>query len=161
MLSTVTMFLLGIVLYGSTALLPIFLQTLLGYNAMRAWCYLRRHRCADPVAGRRDAHVSCGSTMDGDAGGLDHLGVAISHGALQFEHHFQRCHVGAGLPEHGHGIPVCADQRNAFYFVKRDKVNNATGIMNLHGTSGKRRHCGCDHGVITPRARHQNIWPGT
>lgn len=32
-LSTVTMFALGVVLYGSTVLLPIFLQTLMGYNA--------------------------------------------------------------------------------------------------------------------------------
>jgi len=36
MLSTVTMFLLGFVLYGSTMLLPVFLQTLLGYTAMRS-----------------------------------------------------------------------------------------------------------------------------
>ena len=34
MLATVAMLLLGFVLYGSTALLPIFLQTLLGYTAM-------------------------------------------------------------------------------------------------------------------------------
>ncbi len=33
-LGTVTMFVLGFVLYGSTALLPIFLQTLLGYTAL-------------------------------------------------------------------------------------------------------------------------------
>jgi DHA2 family multidrug resistance protein len=36
MLSTATMFLLGFVLYGSTMLLPVFLQTLLGYSAMRS-----------------------------------------------------------------------------------------------------------------------------
>ena len=34
MLSTVSMLVLGFVLYGSTALLPLFLQTLLGYTAM-------------------------------------------------------------------------------------------------------------------------------
>ena len=34
MLATVSMLLLGFVLYGSTALLPLFLQTLLGYTAM-------------------------------------------------------------------------------------------------------------------------------
>ena len=33
-LATVSMLLLGFVLYGSTALLPLFLQTLLGYTAM-------------------------------------------------------------------------------------------------------------------------------
>jgi len=36
MLSTATMFLLGFVLYGSTMLLPVFLQTLLGYSATRS-----------------------------------------------------------------------------------------------------------------------------
>src|ERR1035438_429797 len=36
MLSTATMFLLGFVLYASTMLLPVFLQTLLGYSAMRS-----------------------------------------------------------------------------------------------------------------------------
>ena len=36
MLSTATMFLLGFVLYASTVLLPVFLQTLLGYTAMRS-----------------------------------------------------------------------------------------------------------------------------
>src|SRR6185369_11797263 len=34
MLATVSMLVLGFVLYGSTALLPLFLQTLLGYTAM-------------------------------------------------------------------------------------------------------------------------------
>jgi DHA2 family multidrug resistance protein len=34
MLSTVTMLVLGFVLYGSTTLLPLFLQTLLGYTAL-------------------------------------------------------------------------------------------------------------------------------
>ena len=34
LLATMTMFMLGFVLYGSTALLPIFLQTLLGYTAL-------------------------------------------------------------------------------------------------------------------------------
>ncbi len=32
-ISTVIMFMLGFVLYGSTGLLPLFLQTLLGYTA--------------------------------------------------------------------------------------------------------------------------------
>jgi DHA2 family multidrug resistance protein len=36
MLSTATMFLLGFVLYASTMLLPVFLQTLMGYTAMRS-----------------------------------------------------------------------------------------------------------------------------
>ena len=36
MLSTASMFLLGFVLYASTMLLPVFLQTLLGYTAMRS-----------------------------------------------------------------------------------------------------------------------------
>ena len=35
-ISTVTMFVLGFVLYGSTMLLPVFLQTLLGYTALRS-----------------------------------------------------------------------------------------------------------------------------
>ena len=35
-LSTMTMFILGFVLYASTMLLPVFLQTLLGYTAMRS-----------------------------------------------------------------------------------------------------------------------------
>ena len=41
-ISTVTMFMLGFVLYGSTVMLPLFLQTLLGYTAMQAaWCSRR------------------------------------------------------------------------------------------------------------------------
>ena len=34
MLATFTMFMLGFVLYGSTVLLPLMLQTLMGYTAM-------------------------------------------------------------------------------------------------------------------------------
>ena len=34
MLATVSMLVLGFVLYGSTALLPLFLQTMLGYTAL-------------------------------------------------------------------------------------------------------------------------------
>ena len=35
-ISTASMFVLGFVLYGSTRLLPLFLQTLLGYTAMQS-----------------------------------------------------------------------------------------------------------------------------
>ena len=45
-LATLTMLVLGFVLYGSTALLPLFLQTLLGYTAMLSGLVLSpgRHR---------------------------------------------------------------------------------------------------------------------
>ena len=36
LLSTGTMFILGFVLYASTMLLPLFLQTLLGYTALQS-----------------------------------------------------------------------------------------------------------------------------
>ncbi len=56
-LSNLTMFALGFVLYGSTMLLPVFLQELMGYtrNAERHGAVSRRDRGHVPHADRRDA----------------------------------------------------------------------------------------------------------
>ena len=73
-LATVSMLVLGFVLYGSTALLPLFLQTLLGYTAMMSGLVLSPGGSGDgglPAGGRHaGAQVSAALAGDLRRGGL-------------------------------------------------------------------------------------------
>ena len=163
MLSTVTMFLLGIVLYGSTALLPIFLQTLLGYNAMTSGLVLSPGGIAVlillPVVGMLTSRV--------EARWMVTLGALIIPGSLFHMAHFNlnitfsdamwaRVYQSMGMAFLFVPINVMA-----FYFVKRDKVNNATGIMNLARNVGGSVGIAGVTTVLSRRVQvHQNILAG-
>lgn len=159
-LATLTMFLLGFVLYGSTALLPIFLQTLLGYTALLSGLVLSPGGMITvimlPLVGKLLGKV--------DARWLVICGVAIVAGSLIHMAHFNldidfrtammaRIYQSAGL-----AFLFVPTNVMAFYFIPKEKINNATGLINLA------RNIGGSFGianVVTLLARrsqfHQNV----
>ncbi len=132
-LSTLTMFMLGFVLYGSTALLPIFLQTLLGYTALLSGLVLSPGGIMVvimlPIVGKLLNWF--------DARWLVLVGAAIISGSLFHMANFNldidfntammaRIYQSAGMAFLFVPINVMA-----FYFIPKEKINNATGIINL------------------------------
>jgi DHA2 family multidrug resistance protein len=132
-LSTATMFLLGFVLYASTMLLPLLLQTLLGYTAMQSGLVLSPGGCAIivlmPVVGFL--------LSKWEARWLVIFGLAVSsfglfqmsHFSLQVDYHsamMARIVQSAGLAFLF--VPI---NTLAFAFVPKERTNYATGIINL------------------------------
>ena len=132
-LATLTMFMLGFVMYGSTALLPIFLQTLLGYTAMLSGLVLSPGGIMViimlPIVGKLVTHfdarwlVICGVVI---------VATSLFHMAtfnLDIDFHtamMARIYQSAGMAFLFVPINVMA-----FYFIPKEKFNNATGIINL------------------------------
>jgi len=133
MLSTATMFLLGFVLYGSTMLLPVFLQTLLGYTALRSGLVLSPGgiviAVTMPLVGFLLAKI--------EARWLVIFGLLVSsfglfHMAgfdLDIDYHtamMARVWQSAGLAFLF--VPI---NTMAFASVPREKMGSATGLINL------------------------------
>ncbi len=128
-LATLTMFMLGFVMYGSTALLPIFLQTLLGYTAMLSGLVLSPGGIMViimlPIVGKLVTHfdarwlVICGVVI---------VATSLFHMAtfnLDIDFHtamMARIYQSAGMAFLFVPINVMA-----FYFIPKEKFNNATG----------------------------------
>jgi DHA2 family multidrug resistance protein len=132
-LSTLSMLVLGFVLYGSTALLPLFLQTLLGYTAMLSGLVLSPGGLATivllPIVGMLLRHFQ--------ARWLVVVGVLVSSGGLLLMSRFTlgvdystavwaRIVQSAGMPFLF--VPISTI---AFAFVPRERTNYATGLFNL------------------------------
>ena len=159
-LATVTMFLLGFVLYGSTALLPIFLQTLLGYTALLSGLVLSPGGLLVlitlPIVGRLLTVLEARWLV---VFGASIVALSLFHMAtfnLEIDFHtamMARIYQSAGMAFLFVPINVMA-----FYFIPKVKFNNATGIINLA------RNIGGSFGianVMTLLARrsqfHQNV----
>jgi DHA2 family multidrug resistance protein len=158
-LATLTMFMLGFVLYGSTALLPIFLQTLLGYTALLSGLVLSPGGFIVvlmlPLVGQLLTHfdarwlVICGVVIV--ASSLFHMATFN----LDIDFHtamMARIYQSAGMAFLFVPINVMA-----FYFIPKEKFNNATGIINLA------RNIGGSFGianVVTLLARRQQFHQG-
>jgi len=159
-ISTFMMYTLGVVLYGTTLLLPILLQTLMGYTAMQSGMVLL-------------------------PGGLVLLAVLPFVGALldRFE---PRWIVATGLLIMATGLfqlshlDLDAGPRSpvsdwivsrmgtaflfvpinvmAFYFVPRDKMNNASGLINLARNVGASTGISFVTTMLDRRSQfHQNV----
>jgi len=132
-LATLTMFVLGFVLYGSTALLPIFLQTLLGYTALLSGLVLSPGGFVVvimlPVVGRLLTRF--------EARWLVVLGVTIV--ALSLFHmstfnldiDFRTAMMARVYQSAGMAFLFVPINVMAFYYIPKEKFNNATGIINL------------------------------
>ncbi len=131
--ATATMFLLGFVLYGSLVLLPLLLQTLLGYTAELSGMVLSPGGIVTlitlPLVGRLLARF--------EARWLIVIGVFITAYSLLMMSRFNlevdfwtsvwtRMVQGVGLAFLF--VPV---NNMAFYFVPREKTNYASGLINL------------------------------
>jgi DHA2 family multidrug resistance protein len=132
-LATVTMFMLGFVLYGSTALLPIFLQTLLGYTALLSGLVLSPGGIIVvimlPVVGKLLTRF--------DARWLVMIGVAIVASSLfhmatfNLDIDFHTAMMARIYQSAGMAFLFVPINVMAFYFIPKEKINNATGIINL------------------------------
>jgi DHA2 family multidrug resistance protein len=133
LISTLSMFMLGVVLYGTTVLLPIFLQTLLGYNATLSGLVLSPGGIAVmvmmPIVGFLIGKIQ--------ARWLVIVGVLITSVSLfhmsQFnlQIDFQTAMWARIYQSLGMAFLFVPINTMAFYFISKEKTNNATGIINL------------------------------
>jgi DHA2 family multidrug resistance protein len=133
MLSTATMFILGFVLYASTMLLPVFLQTLLGYTAMRSGLVLSPGgvviALSMPIVGfllsKLEARWLVIFGLSISAYGL----FSMSRFDLGIDYHtamMARVVQSAGLAFLF--VPI---NTMAFATIAREKMGSATGLINL------------------------------
>ncbi len=132
-IATFTMFMLGFVLYGSTVLLPIMLQTLMGYTAMLSGLVLSPGGLvtllALPIVGRLSQKI--------EARWLVAVGMMITGFALFRMAKFNLyidfwTALGAWtISRTGLAFLFVPINVMAFYYIPKAKMNNATGIINL------------------------------
>jgi DHA2 family multidrug resistance protein len=132
-IATFTMFMLGFVLYGSTVLLPIMLQTLMGYTAMLSGLVLSPGGLATllvlPIVGRLSQRfearwlVAVGLTVTGF--GL----IRMSNFNLSID--FWTAMDAWTISRLGLAFLFVPINVMAFYFIPKEKMNNATGLINL------------------------------
>ncbi len=133
MLSTASMFLLGFVLYASTMLLPVFLQTLLGYPAMLSGLVLSPGgiviALSMPVVGLLLAKV--------EARWLVIFGLCVSSLGLFHMAHFdldvdyRTAMLARVLQSAGLAFLFVPINTMAFATVPKEKMGSATGLINL------------------------------
>ena len=123
LIATMTMFMLGFVLYGSTALLPIFLQTLLGYtrSAERAGAFPGRIR-GDfllPVVGKLLTRLESRWLV---VFGLSIAGISLFHMAhFNLEIDFRTAMMAGLIQSAGMAFLFVPINVMAFYFSQRER----------------------------------------
>jgi DHA2 family multidrug resistance protein len=132
-ISTLTMFMLGFVLYGSTMAMPLFLQTLLGYTAMQSGMALSPGGLAIlvmmPVVGFLLSKF--------EARWLVIFGLLISSfGLFQMTHFdldidFRHAVVARIVQSLGLAFLFVPINTMAFYFISKQNTSYATGLINL------------------------------
>jgi DHA2 family multidrug resistance protein len=159
LLATLTMFVLGVVLYGSTALLPIFLQTLMGYTAMLSGLVLSPGGIMVvimlPVVGKLLTRI--------EARWLVIVGVLIVATSLfhmatfNLDIDFRTAMMARIYQSAGMAFLFVPINVMAFYFIPKEKFNNATGIINLARNIGGSVGIA---GVVTVLARRAQFHQG-
>ena len=159
-LATASMLVLGFVLYGSTALLPLFLQTLLGYTAMLSGMVLSPGGViicvAMPVVGillrKYQARwlVIFGVTVS--ALGL----IAMSHFTLQLDYATAvRSRI---VQSFGLAFLFVPISTVAFMRIPRERMNYATGLYNLARNIGGSSGIAATTTILARRAQyHQSV----
>jgi MFS transporter, DHA2 family, multidrug resistance protein len=162
-ISTVTMFLLGFVLYGSTMLLPVFLQTLLGYTALRSGMVLSPGGIAVlllmPLVGVLITRV--------EARWLVIVGMAISAAGLflmsgfNLEVDFRTAMWARVVQNAGLAFLFVPINTMAFYYIAREKTGYATGLINLARNIGGSAGIALISTLLARRTQfHQQILAG-
>jgi DHA2 family multidrug resistance protein len=133
MLSTATMFLLGFVLYASTMLLPVFLQTLMGYTATRSGLVLSPGGLviafSMPVVGYLLGKI--------EARWLIIFGLVVSSFGLfhmagfDLQVDYKPAMMARVLQSAGLAFLFVPINTMAFAGIQREKMGNATGLINL------------------------------
>lgn len=159
-ISTLTMFMVGFVVYASVVLYPFYLQNLMGYTPYKSGLVLSPSGLvlfiSMPIVGLLLGRM--------EARWLMVIGLASAAGAFYLMSGFNldvsysvavRARMVEGFGEGFLFVPINAA---AFYFIAREKTDQATGFMNLARNVGG--SCGISM-VSTMLARrsqfHQNI----
>jgi DHA2 family multidrug resistance protein len=132
-LSSCTMFLLGFVLYGSTMLLPVFLQTLMGYTAMMSGLVLSPGGLAVlflmPMVGYLLTKVEARWLV---AVGLSVCSVGLFQMArFNLAVDYRTAVLSRVVQSAGLAFLFVPINTMAFASISREKANNATGLINL------------------------------
>ena len=132
-IATFTMFMLGFVLYGTTVLLPLLLQTLMGYTALLSGLVLSPGSLlvliALPIVGRLTQVVEARWLV---AIGLAITGFSLLHMAhFNLEIDFRTAVMAWTYSRLGMAFLFTPINVMAFYFIPKERMNNATGIINL------------------------------
>jgi MFS transporter, DHA2 family, multidrug resistance protein len=132
-LATATMLLVGFVLYGSTLILPLLLQSLLGYTALLSGLVLSPGGlvvlCMAPVVGWLTQRV--------EARWLLAFGVCIFALSLFHMSHFNltidftTAMTSRMFQSLGMAFLFIPINTSAFYYIAQKDVNRATGLINL------------------------------
>ena len=131
--ATFTMFALGIVLYGTTVLLPVLLQTLVGYTAQLSGLVLSPGAIVTlismPIIGRLLVKRDPRSLV---VVGLVILAVGMFQlSKLSLTTSFATFILVWMISRGGLGFLFVPINVMAFSFVPKEKMNNATGMINL------------------------------
>jgi MFS transporter, DHA2 family, multidrug resistance protein len=159
-LCTVSMLLLGFVLYGSTTLLPVFLQTLLGYTAMLSGMVLSPGGIVIlfcmPLVGFLLRKV--------DARWMVIFGVAISsYGLLRMSNFtldvdYSTAVWGRVVQSLGLAFLFVPISTLAFARIPKERTNYATGLFNLARNIGGSTGIATITTILSRRAQyHQNV----
>jgi len=163
MLVTSTMFVLGSVLYGSTMLLPLFLQTLLGYTALTSGLALSPGglvvACMMPLVGwlltRYEPRWLILAGISLTAAGL----YRMSHFNLQID--FRTAVLARTVQSAGLAFLFVPLNTAAFAFTPKEKTNNATGFINLARNIGGSTGIALATTLLARRAQfHQHVLVG-
>jgi MFS transporter, DHA2 family, multidrug resistance protein len=132
-LATFTMFMLGFVLYGTTVLLPLMLQTLMGYTAFLSGLVLSPGSLftllALPLVGRLTQKMEARWLV---ACGLGITGLSLLHmSGFDLQVDFWTAVRAWTYSRIGMAFLFIPINVMAFYFIPKEKMNNATGIINL------------------------------
>jgi DHA2 family multidrug resistance protein len=159
-LATVSMLVLGFVLYGSTALLPLFLQTLLGYTAMLSGMVLSPGGIvicvAMPLVGillrRYQARWLVIFGVMVSALGL----IAMSRFTLQLD--FATAVRSRIVQSFGLAFLFVPISTVAFMRIPRERMNYATGLYNLARNIGGSSGIAATTTMLARRAQfHQSV----
>jgi len=162
-LATVTMYFLGFVLYASTVLLPIYLQTLMGYNATLSGLVLSPGGVVVlyllPIVGFLLSKY--------EARWLVTFGVAMcSLGMYQMagfnlETDYHSAMMARIVQSIGMAFLFVPINTAAFSYLAKEQANNATGIINLARNIGGSSGIALTMTMLTRRtAFHQNVLAG-
>ncbi len=132
-IATFTMFALGVVLYGTTVLLPILVQTLMGYTAELSGLVLSPGAIITmlsmPLVGRLLSRYEARWLV---VLGLLILALGMSMLArIDLTASFMELVLIWCVSRGGLGFLFVPINVMAFYFIPREKYNNATGLINV------------------------------
>jgi len=132
-LSSFAMFMLGFVLYGSTMLLPILLQTLLGYTALLSGLVLSPGGVVTlltlPLVGRLLYRFEARWLV---VWGLLVMSLSLFYMAnFSLDIDFRTAMLARVYQSFGFAFLFVPINVMAFHFIPKEKVNNATGLINL------------------------------